>query len=286
MTILQEGVSGNAHDSIFLCGGVGEWFWKKLVGLTPTSSGFSTVNIKPQLDVDHGPRFLKGVYSSANGVISSSWSISTGVQDANVSLSVTLPVGVHAAEIVVPKPFRSQPTPPIPARKLCGAESETGTGALLLTCERDGDGSVIDKVEWAAWGTPILDGACGSWKANAKCNDNSTGSASPMVVVSSSCMGKPSCTIDFGGGGHSQLGDPCPEVVKTLAARVHCSAGKAGSTEKQVLLATVSEGGQVVWDGKKLVNAPVGVTSARDMVGGVAFSVLGNSEWEFLASTM
>eukprot|EP01047_Picozoa_sp_COSAG01_P034303 COSAG01_NODE_2570_length_7441_cov_2.829202_5_plen_323_part_00 len=256
-----------------------------MVGLTPSSPGFATVQIKPQLELDHGPRSLKGVYSSASGVISSEWKIVSGTE-GTVSLAVTLPVGVVAAEIVVPKPFVTMPTPPTPARQICGTASETGTQALTLICETDHDGSVIDKVVWAAWGTPEVSGACADWAINATCNDNTTGVDSPMEIVRANCTGKPSCTLVFGGGGHSTLGDPCPEVVKTLAARVHCTAGKAGSVSKQVGSAIVMEGGHKVWDGKKVVGSVAGVVSVRDMVGGVAFSVLGNSAWEFVSSKM
>ena len=250
------------------------------MGLTPASPGFGTVQISPRLDLAHGPRSLKGVYSSVHGVISSSWKVGNGT----VSLAVTLPIGVQAADIVVPKPFTAVTTPPPPARQLCGSASEGGArSSLTLSCDEGSDGSVVDKVEWAAWGTPELSGPCAGWTVNATCNDNSTGVDSPMAIVTANCMGRPSCTIVFGGAGSSQLGDPCPTVIKTLAARVHCSTGKGGIVWKPAAIATVTEGGRPVWDGEKLVGAPVGVVSARDAVNGVAFSVFGNSAWEFVS---
>eukprot|EP01043_Picozoa_sp_COSAG02_P043715 COSAG02_NODE_3834_length_6173_cov_6.023708_4_plen_304_part_00 len=264
------------------CGGVGEWFWKHLVGLTPTQPGFEAIRIAPELDPDYGPGSLNATFQSVNGKIHSSWTL----QDSgSVSMSVDIPLGVQNATIVVPKPFVTSPTPPKPAHQVCGSASEK-EASLTLYCNSDhsSDGAVIDKVEWAAWGTPDLNGDCSEWKANSTCNSNVTGADSPLEIVSANCTGKPSCVLAFGGGGHSSLGDPCPEVVKTLAIRVHCTAGEGGTISRPAALATITEAGQQIWDGKQLVGKPVGILAARDEPDGVALDVAGNSDWDFVSA--
>ena len=87
-------------NHIFLCGGIGHWMWKHLVGLTPAAPGFAEVSLIPRIHDSVGPRSVGGKFQSPRGVISSSWKLGAGT----VSLSVSLPVGVGAATIVVPKP--------------------------------------------------------------------------------------------------------------------------------------------------------------------------------------
>jgi hypothetical protein len=277
---------GDTRNHIFLCGGVGEWFWKHLVGLTPSLPGFEAVRIAPELDPDYGPGSLNATFLSVRGKIRSSWTLEDSTTHAgSISMSVNIPLGVKAATIVIPKPFVTSPAPPKPAHQACASASEK-EASLTLYCNLDhsSDGSVIDKVEWAAWGTPILNGDCSDWKANSTCNSNLTGTNSPLHIVSANCTGKPSCVLSFGGGGHSQLGDPCPEVVKTLAVRVHCTAGHGGTISKQVSSATITEAGERIWDGKQLVGKPDGIFAARDEAGGVALEVAGNSDWAFVSA--
>ena len=88
-------------NHIFLCGGIGHWYWKHLVGLTPTSPGFATVQIAPKIHDSLGPKSVGGDYLSSSGLISSKWKVSS----SGVSLDVSLPVGVGSATIVVPKPM-------------------------------------------------------------------------------------------------------------------------------------------------------------------------------------
>ena len=92
-------------NHIFLCGGIGHWMWKHLVGLTPTSPGFATVSLNPLVHDSVGPRSVSGQFLSPKGIISSSWNI-TDVNVGVVKLSVSLPVGVQSATIVVPKPTK------------------------------------------------------------------------------------------------------------------------------------------------------------------------------------
>ena len=41
---------GATRNHIFLCGGIGHWMWKHLVGLDRTTPGFATVRIAPKID--------------------------------------------------------------------------------------------------------------------------------------------------------------------------------------------------------------------------------------------
>jgi alpha-L-rhamnosidase len=88
-------------NHIFLCGGIGHWMWKHLVGLTPAAPAFAQVSLIPRIHDSVGPRSVGGEFLSPQGRIRSSWTLT----DAGiVSLSVSLPVGVSGATIVVPKP--------------------------------------------------------------------------------------------------------------------------------------------------------------------------------------
>ena len=98
-------VSNDMHGTlnhIFLCGGIGHWMWKHLVGLTPATPGFAEVKIAPLIHDSVGPRSVGGQFLSPKGVISSTWKINGGA----VALTVSLPVGVASATIVVPKPTK------------------------------------------------------------------------------------------------------------------------------------------------------------------------------------
>ena len=99
-------------NHIFLCGGIGHWFWKHLVGITPAAPGFATVTIAPRIHDTVGPRSVGGQFLSPKGTIASSWRISGGHSaDTTVKLSVRLPVGVGGATIVVvPKPTKAGQT--------------------------------------------------------------------------------------------------------------------------------------------------------------------------------
>jgi alpha-L-rhamnosidase len=89
-------------NHIFLCGGIGHWMWKHLVGLTPAAPGFAEVTLAPKIHDTLGPKTMGGEFLSPKGMITSRWDTSSrGV----VKLTASLPVGVHRATVVVPKPM-------------------------------------------------------------------------------------------------------------------------------------------------------------------------------------
>ena len=258
------------RNHIFLCGGVGEWMWKHLVGLTASASQFAQVQVAPRVHPNLGPSSASGQFWSPRGIISSAWNLTEG--GGKVSLSVLLPIGVRGATIVVPKPFVSVPTPP---ETVCRAASERSKAPLGLSCP-SGSGK-ISSIDFAAFGTPTVSGQCLGWQANATCNDNAT-----LVhdLVAKACVGQSACSIDFGEAGKSPFGDPCPMVVKTLAVRATCSGG---SGSKPTAAARVSEAGELVWDGKRLVGSHPGLLNASDAGEGIEF-VTTNGNFFFSAT--
>jgi hypothetical protein len=140
-------------------------------------------------------------------------------------------------------------------------------------------GGKVQSIDWAAWGTPTVNGPCSTWAANATCNANQT---FVKAIVEEACVGRASCDVPLGRSGHSSLGDPCPAVVKTLAVKATCTAGKSYAP---VDIATVYVGDSQVWDGKQLVGINPGIYSGADVGDGVKFQVT-NGAFEFAAKPL
>lgn len=102
----KPGEADGTRNHIFLCGGLMEWYWKHLVGLTPTSPAFATVRVAPKVRPDLGPSSAFATYRSIRGTIASSWLLQQPLHSASwMDLDVSLPVGVQSATVVVPKTF-------------------------------------------------------------------------------------------------------------------------------------------------------------------------------------
>ena len=104
----------------------------------------------------------------------------------------------------------------------CGRVAENHN--LTLGCA---DGHTIEKVLFASFGTTV--GNCSDGFGEGKCSTTGKiGSASTsMAVVEQACLGQPTCTVpatvlNFAGGG-GPGSNPCPHVVKSLAAEILCS---------------------------------------------------------------
>jgi hypothetical protein len=135
--------------------------WKHVAGITSAAPAFSRVSVAPQVHPLVGPASVAGTFSSPSGPITSNWTVSDG--GGAVSLSVSLPIGVEQATVVVPKPFTLVPAPP---RPLCATAGES-PGLLSLDC---GGGATISSVDFASFGTPHTSGPCETWAANASCS--------------------------------------------------------------------------------------------------------------------
>jgi hypothetical protein len=267
---LDGGHGAGTVNHIFLCGGVGEWMWKHLVGLAATAPLFAQVTVHPRVHPVLGPATLSGSYQSPSGVISSSWRVSTAA-GAPVELNTTLPLGVSGGTIVVPKPFTSTLGH---NTTLCKHASEVDGGVLTLACPA---GATIDLIVDAFFGTPLVAGVCSTWGAGS-CNSPE---AAVVATVEKRCLGQSTCTLSFndGGGENSTFPDPCSGTVKTLAVHAACTpVPDYAPTEA----ATVTEAGAVVWDGKQLVGSHQGIAAARDTGDGIAFEVY-NGAFQFVS---
>ena len=120
------------------------------------------------------------------------------------------------------------PKPPAPTPKAARCGRVVEKGSLRLGCP---GGKKIDKIVFASYGTP--DGDCPAGFKDGICSKTGKiGTANQsLAVVEKACVGKESCRVDasntaFGG----TAADPCPLVVKSLAAEVHCSGDPPGAT--------------------------------------------------------
>jgi hypothetical protein len=93
----------------------------------------------------------------------------------------------------------------------CGMTTEN-KGLKLGGCKGS---SVIDKVVFASWGTPIGDCAHGLF------TDSNCSAPESFSVVEAACIGKSNCTVM---GNSTDMPDPCVGIHKWFAARVHCSS--------------------------------------------------------------
>ena len=89
------------HNHIFLCGGVGEWMYRSLGGISPASAGYATVKIAPQISPTLDPASVNASVSTVRGVVTSSWTRHDGASCAGnrarlLSVRVAVPVGMLA----------------------------------------------------------------------------------------------------------------------------------------------------------------------------------------------
>ena len=94
--------TGDSHNHIFLCGGVSEWIWAHLVGITPLSRGFGHVLVHPKVDCKLGPSDAQASLRTPHGTLRVNWQRASG----KTTLNVTLPLGTTGT-VVVPKPCSS-----------------------------------------------------------------------------------------------------------------------------------------------------------------------------------
>ena len=62
------------HNHIFLCGGIGEWMYTHLSGISPPKEpGYKTVTISPMISLQNGPGESRVAFNSPYGSIQSTW---------------------------------------------------------------------------------------------------------------------------------------------------------------------------------------------------------------------
>lgn len=110
------GVAGPSHpptptrNHIFLCGGVGEWMYEHLGGVTSLGNGYEKVSIQPSISKSLGPTSVNMTVTTVRGPISSHWTRmastdahpSTGAGSPFLEVSVALPIGVSLATVHIP----------------------------------------------------------------------------------------------------------------------------------------------------------------------------------------
>jgi hypothetical protein len=116
-----------------------------------------------------------------------------------------------------------------PSAVVCRDEPQEHIGGRPVTfaCAGGEPGSVIDSVEFAAFGTP--GGSCGpgGQARNATCD-----AANATAVVEQACVGRSRCTIQPSTG---VFGDPCVGTRKRLLASVRCSAPAGPEVVQQMV---------------------------------------------------
>ena len=105
-----------SYNHGWLCGGVGEWLYKDLGGISPGANGYATVTIAPKISATLGPDHVSMSLRTVRGVVLSNWtraprrppSVVATNQHADhlgpgvvLELSVRIPV-LAAASVVLP----------------------------------------------------------------------------------------------------------------------------------------------------------------------------------------
>jgi alpha-L-rhamnosidase len=94
----------NTRNHGWLCGGVGEWMYKYMAGIRPTSPGYATVSIAPLVSPTVGPSSVNATVQTIRGPVKSAWTrggTNTTGSGLILQLSCALPVGIEA-EVMVP----------------------------------------------------------------------------------------------------------------------------------------------------------------------------------------
>nr|GMD75977.1 Beta-galactosidase 9 [Ipomoea batatas] len=99
--------------------------------------------------------------------------------------------------------------PPLNAWSDGQLSSNSVAPELHLQCD---DGHTISSIEFASYGTP--QGHCQQF-SQGNCH-----AASSSSLISQACLGKNSCSIQVS---DAIFGDPCGNVIKTLAVQAKCS---------------------------------------------------------------
>ncbi|MBP5193905.1 MAG: alpha-L-rhamnosidase, partial [Clostridia bacterium] len=91
----EDGTGGMSSFNHYASGAVGDFLYKRVLGVEPTSGGYKTFRFKPV--VGGGITYAKGSVETPYGVISADWKAEGG----KIVLSVDIPVGTEC-EVVLP----------------------------------------------------------------------------------------------------------------------------------------------------------------------------------------
>jgi len=86
------------HNHIFLCGGLGEYLYKDLAGITPLADGYSLVAIAPRAPLPASIDSVSAAVRTVRGTVSSSWQV---LAKQGFKLEASVPVHM-AADVLLP----------------------------------------------------------------------------------------------------------------------------------------------------------------------------------------
>jgi len=90
------------HNHIFLCGGLGEWIHRSVVGVSPLSPGYLRVAYNPVLlGVDKGLTSVSAEYDTIRGTIRTAWAL-TPCAGCRLALNATVPT-TSTGQVHVPQ---------------------------------------------------------------------------------------------------------------------------------------------------------------------------------------
>lgn len=243
-----------------------------MIGIQRTSPAFATVRIAPRLDGFYGPSRASGRFNSPRGEIYVAWdrsdnnaTLAKGVA-GKIALQVTLPLGVTTAAVLVPPPYEQAST--AAAEVVCATGSQRGAKQVAINSQNSlkaypkvvhlecSGGGHIRNITLATYSTTVNTSAsCELWTP--------TPATSPCyvpdvsAVVESMCMDRQHCAITLN---NETFADPCPHEIKTFAVRATC---RGGVLRERAPTFVVTESGQTIWDGSKLIKSPTGIISAH-----------------------
>lgn len=101
------GVNGTGnpptHNHIFLCGGVGEYLYRNVVGIAPAAPGYRVATISPRVPLPQGVEGARASVRTVRGTIAAEWNL---LEKTGLSMSVSVPLHVEA-RITLPFSGRS-----------------------------------------------------------------------------------------------------------------------------------------------------------------------------------
>jgi len=86
------------HNHIFLCGGLGEYLYKDLAGITPIGDGYSLMSIAPRAPLPAGIVNVTAAVRTVRGIVSTSWQV---LEKQGLKLEASVPVHI-VADVVLP----------------------------------------------------------------------------------------------------------------------------------------------------------------------------------------
>lgn len=108
------------HNHIFLCGGLGEWLYRTVGGISPVAEGYRQARVFPDIVEGRGPGSANTSVITPRGTIAVSW-VRLGSGSATVSVSV--PAAVETVRVSFRSPADGNGKPAATASLKVGTAS-------------------------------------------------------------------------------------------------------------------------------------------------------------------